>query len=154
MKKILWTIAAVIIVAAAALLWAGSSRVHKAPLVPVSDKDGAAYIESQTLSFLEDIRFKDFAKAARYHSIEEQKVVDIPQLIENIFKVKPELLDIMRYEVLSVELDSTQTRGRVKTRTVIKLLNTDEIREPEIIFFWDKHPQQGWVMRLQSSLHD
>ena len=38
------------------------------------------------------------------------------------------------------------------THTVIKLLNTKEIREPDIILYWRKDPKEGWVMKLESSL--
>lgn len=102
--------------------------------------------------FIEDIRFKDFEKAASYHSPEDQKKVDIPKLIERMFKVKPEFLDIMEYEVTDVELDRTGTRARVKVLTKVRVLNTDEIREPEAIFYWQKDDQGVWRMKLESSL--
>lgn len=120
--------------------------------VRVSTSADASFLEERTVDFLEDIRFKDFEKAATYHSIEDRKTVKIPELLERIFQIRPEFLDILRYEVLAVELDRSRTRARVKTRTVVKLLNSSEIREPEIIFYWHKDPRDGWVMKLESSL--
>ena len=118
-----------------------------------SDKCQAArYIETQTLNFLEDLRFKDFEKAATYHSPSDQEKVDIPQLIEDVFYIKPEFLDIMRYEITKVELDSTGTRGRVTTHTVAKALNADEIKDLDIIFYWSQDAKGQWYMRLESSL--
>jgi 2',3'-cyclic-nucleotide 2'-phosphodiesterase (5'-nucleotidase family) len=109
-------------------------------------------VEDLTTSFLEDIRFKDFKKAASYHDAEDQKKVDLPYLIERIFQIKPEFLDITRYEVTGVEIDSTGTRARVKTRQIVKILNTGEVREPEIIFYFHKGADGKWYMKLESSL--
>lgn len=110
------------------------------------------YLEKQSLRFLEDLKFKDFQKAASYHSAEDRKTVNIPALIERMFAVKPETLDIMRYEVQKIDIDSTGLRARVKTKTVFKVLNANEIREPEILLYWFKDPTEGWVMELESSI--
>ena len=104
------------------------------------------------MEFLEDIKFKDFDKAASYHSAEDRKDVNIAKLIERMFQVKPEFLDILRYKIVKSEIDSSGDRGRVLTRTVVKVLNTGEIKEPEIIFYWQQDPTEGWVMKLESSL--
>ena len=108
-------------------------------------------LKNLTSDFLEDIRFKDFDKAATYHTKEDQETVDIPELLERLFKIKPEFLDIMKYEITGVDIDKNGTRARVKTHSTVKLLNTDELKEPEIIFYW--HKQEGqWYMKLESSL--
>lgn len=108
-------------------------------------------LKELTVAFLEDIQFKDFVKAAAYHTEEDQQKVDIPHLIERLFKIKPEFLDIMRYEIVDVDVDKSGTRARVKTHAIVKVLNTDEIKEPDIIFYWQK--QDGkWYMKLESSL--
>ncbi len=104
------------------------------------------------LKFMEDLRFKDFQHAASYHSAEDRKKVNIPQLIEQWFAVKPETLDIMRYEIQKVDIDSTGKRGRVKVKTVIKILNANEIKEPEMMLYFFKDPAEGWIMELESSL--
>lgn len=111
------------------------------------------HMEQLSKHFLEDIQFKDFKKAGSYHSREDRKKVDIPVLIERMFAVKPEFLDILRYEIVKVQMDSSGTRCRVKTKSVVKILNTSEIKEPEIILYFFKDPTEGWVMELESSLH-
>jgi hypothetical protein len=104
--------------------------------------------------FLEDIQFKDFKAAARYSPLEEQKSADIPKLIERLFAVKPEFLDIQRFEVLSAYLDSTHRRARVKLLTHVKLLNTNELRKPEVLLYWKKSITGAWEMDLASSLQE
>ena len=98
-----------------------------------------------------DTQFKDFVKAATYHTPEDQEQVDIPHLIERLFKIKPEFLDIMKYEITDVDIDKSGTRARVKTHSIVKVLNTDKIEEPDIIFYWHKQDGQ-WYMQLESSL--
>lgn len=151
MRKVLLIFGVLALVAAVLLLLSSRSGLSLGGVTVASSAE-ASYIEQRTLDFLEDVRFKDFAQAASYHSVTDRKTVDIPYLIERIFQIKPEFLDILRYEILAVELDRSGTRGRVKTRTVVKILNTGEIREPEILFYWYKDPRDGWVMRLESSL--
>lgn len=151
MRKVLLIFGVLALVAAVLLLLSSRSGISLGGVTVASSAE-SSFIEQRTLDFLEDIRFKDFAQAASYHSVTDRKTVDIPYLIERIFQIKPEFLDILRYEILAVELDRSGTRGRVKTRTVVKILNTGEIREPEIIFYWYKDPRDGWVMRLESSL--
>lgn len=116
-----------------------------------TSEDGK-FLNDRQIDFLEDIKFKDFQKAASYHSSEDRKKVNVSKLIGKMFMVKPELLDIMSYEILRIELDRSKTRARVHTKTKVKLLNTKEIREPELIFYWHKDPAEGWVMKLESSL--
>jgi hypothetical protein len=111
------------------------------------------HLTQRSIDFLEDLQFKDFDKAAAYHSTEDRGKVDIASLIERLFAVKPEFMDIMRYEIKRVEIDRSGDRAKVKTETVIKLLNTNEIKKPEVILYWRKDPKEGWVMKLESSLH-
>jgi len=108
-------------------------------------------LNEQTLSFMEDIKFKDFKKAASYHSPEDQKKANIPRLIEKLFKVKPELLDIMEYQILDVSLDSSKKRGRVKVKAKIHMLNSDKTKHPEMILYFH-HKSGKWFMELESSL--
>lgn len=103
------------------------------------------------LSFMEDIKFKDFEKAATYHSPEDQEKVNIPQLIERLFRVKPELLDIMEYQVLDTSMDSSKKRGRVKIKAKVHMLNSDKIEQPEMILYFH-HKNGKWFMELESSL--
>jgi uncharacterized protein YxeA len=110
-----------------------------------------AVLKKQSLSFMEDIQFKDFKKAASYHSPEDRKKVNIPKLIERMFKVKPEQLDIMEYEILEKSLDSSGKRGRVKIMAKVNILNTGKIKKPEVILYYHKKGDR-WFMELESSL--
>ena len=108
-------------------------------------------MNAMALSFMEDIKYKDFEKAATYHTPEDQKKVDIARLLEGLFRVKPEFLDIMEYSILDTSIDSTQKRGRVKLKAKVNLLNSTETRNPEMIFYF--HKKEGkWFMELESSL--
>lgn len=117
-------------------------------IAPSKDK---RVLEELTRSFIEDIQFKDFKTAARYHTPEDVDKVDIPFLLERIFQIKPETLDIQSYEIMKVEIDSSGDRGRVLTKTTVKILNKDEIRKPEVVYYWFRRDGQ-WYMRLESSL--
>jgi hypothetical protein len=108
-------------------------------------------VYNRSRSFLEDLKFKDFQKAASYHTPDEQAKADIPKLIEEKFLIKPELLDVRDFEVTEVEVDSTGERARSKTVTHYKVLNTNEVRDAEIIFYWKK-TGGTWYMQLRSSL--
>lgn len=152
MRKLLAIFVLLLVVAVVTLALSNRTGLSLGGVQVTNSADGG-FIEQRTLDFLEDIRFKDFDKAASYHSVLDRKEVKVADLIERIFAIKPEFLDILRYEVLAVELDRSGTRGRVKTRTVVKILNTGEVKEPEVIFYWHKDPRDGWVMRLESSLH-
>lgn len=108
-------------------------------------------IESIANSFMEDIQYKDFDKAATYHSPDDQKTQDIPYLIERVFQIKPELLDIMEYEITEVTLDSSKSRGRTKVLSKVHRLNTDDFRDVELMLYFSKQGEK-WYMELESSL--
>jgi hypothetical protein len=152
MKKIL-AIFGVLIGLAVILLMFTSHSGAGLTLGSFGHAEDKAYVEKSTLDFLEDIKYKDFKKAAIYHTIAERKTVDIPSLLERIFLIKPEFCDFLRYQITGVDVDSTGTRARVHTKCVIKVLNSNEIKEPETIFYWFKDPKEGWCMHLESSLH-
>ena len=59
-----------------------------------------AALRKIALSFLEDIQFKDFVGAASYHAPDIRDSVDIAFIIQRLFTVRPEALDIMDYEVV------------------------------------------------------
>jgi len=138
-----------LLVGLAVLLLVFTSRTS----VRVSLTGDAQQLETYSKKFLEDLQFKDFQTAASYHSRDDRKTVDIPNLIERLFGIKPEFLDIMRFDIVKVQIDSTGKRARVKCHSVVKILNTSEIKEPEIMLYFRKDPAEGWVMELQSSLH-
>ncbi len=105
------------------------------------------------LSFLEDIQFKDFVNAASYHAPDKRDSVDIPFLIQRLFTVRPEALDIMDYEVVFAEIDSGGLRARVKLRVKLKLLLRALIEEQEIILYFQRDSvDDPWHMKLEDSL--
>jgi hypothetical protein len=107
------------------------------------------------LSFVEDIQFKDFIRAASYHEPGKQKEVDIPFIIERLFAVKPEVLDIMEKEIVFSDVDSTGNRGRVKVRAKVKDLLKSNIRNQEFILYFQRdHPGAPWFMHLEDSLRE
>lgn len=113
-----------------------------------------ALLRSMTLQFIEDVKFKDFDKAATYHHPEKQERLDIPYYLERLFLIKPEALDVMSYEIIFAELDSAQLRGRVKARIKCKNLIREDIQEKETMFFFYRESVASpWYMRLESSLH-
>lgn len=150
MKKVL--ILFVILFSCAFAAFVISGRARGGEGIGMGSSADRGQLEQISLKFMEDLRFKDFQHAASYHSTEDRKKVNIPQLIEGWFAVKPESLDIMRYEILKVDIDSTGKRGRVKLKTVIKILNANEIKEPEMMLYFFKDPAEGWIMELESSL--
>lgn len=119
---------------------------------PNLDND-AKFIYDRTTDFLEDIRFKDFDKAASYSSSADRKNVNMTRALTRLFVIPPESLDILSSEIISVELDRSKTRGRVKTHSRVKILNANRFQEPEVIFYWHKDPKEGWVMKLESSVN-
>ncbi len=107
------------------------------------------------LSFWEDVQFKDFERAASYHSPELQDTVDIPFLLQRLFLVKPEQLDIMEIEVVLVDVDSSGLRARVKTRLKLKELTTGRMKDPEVMLYFHRdQPDAPWFMVLEDSLRD
>ena len=107
------------------------------------------------LQFLEDIQFKDFVSAASYHAPDIRDDVDIPFLIQRLFTVRPEALDIMDYEVVFAEIDSSQLRARVKARVKVKLLLNTLIQEQELILYFERDSvTDPWHMKLEDSLRE
>ena len=116
-------------------------------------------LRDKTWAFLEDIKFKDFDKASSYHLAETQKKRDIPALIQRVFRVRHELLDIHDFDILEVELDSGGKRGRARALVRYHVLgdrevrdNKDSQRDAEMLFYWFKQPDGTWAMELESSL--
>jgi hypothetical protein len=119
--------------------------------LPIGGERGK--LRDKTMSFIEDIKFKDFAKAASYHDPKIQEQIDIPYLLERMFMLKPEALDIMEYDVVFAELDSSSLRGRVKVRIKFKDLVKGQIHEKEVIYFYHRASEkEPWFMVLESSL--
>ena len=106
-----------------------------------------------SLSFLEDIQFKDFVSAASYHAPDIRDSVDIPFIIQRLFTVRPEALDIMDYDVVFAEVDSGGLRARVKLRVKVKLLLNEQINEREVLLYFERDSvDDPWYMKLEDSL--
>lgn len=105
-----------------------------------------------TTRFLDDIRFKDFDQAAKYHTASDQAAADIPRLIETKFAIKPEQLDIQETRIDRIDVDPDRRRAKSVTTWHTKLLNTNEVRDVEAVLFWHKGTDGRWYMALRSSL--
>lgn len=141
-----------------------------------------AQLDKLARAFLQDLQFKDFDKAGKYHSFLDQGKANIPKLIERLFQVKPEVLNIRDFEIVKVDLDDDGKRARTFFRSNLELLNTAEGDKPnrekqiEGILYWHKLPASAgkppaaegqpasateaaaaeaeqWFMKLESSLH-
>jgi hypothetical protein len=144
------TVAFIVVLLALGAFFAMDARKEGFSLFRLFSEDKKT-IERMTLSFMEDIQFKDFDRAASYHHPDDRQKHDIPKLIERLFQIKPELLDIMEYKILESDLDSSGNRGRVKVKTKVHRLNTDDFRDAELMFYY--HKKDGnWHMELESSL--
>ena len=115
-----------------------------------------AALRRVALSFLEDIQFKDFESAASYHAPDIRDNVDIPFLIQRLFTVRPEALDIiMDYEVAFAEIDSGGLRAQVKLRVKVKLLLNARIDEREVMLYFERDSvDDPWYMKLEDSLRE
>ena len=107
------------------------------------------------LDFLEDIQFKDFVSAASYHAPDLIDSVDIPFLLQRLFAVKPEALDIMDFDIVFADIDSSDLRARVKVRVKAKLLVNEVIEERELVlYFYRDSVDDPWYMKLEDSLRE
>lgn len=107
------------------------------------------------LNFLEDVQFKDFVSAAGYHAPELIESVDIPFLLQRLFTVRPEALDLMDFGVVFADLDSSGLRARVKVRLKGKLLLDERMEERELIlYFYRDSLDDPWYMKLEDSLRE
>ena len=143
MKKLLG-----ILLLLAILITAG--YLAKEGMIPGLQTD-AMVIKQQTYRFFECIKFKNFSGAAEFHNEEDRKKADIAKLMEDLFKVPPENLDFQEIDVVSSQIDSSGILGKAKTQIVVKMLNTNKIKKPELILYWKKEGDQ-WFLKLESSL--
>jgi hypothetical protein len=128
-----------------------SGGAFPTPGLPLGGESGE--LRRLAMSFWEDIQFKDFDKAATYHPPELQDSVDIPFLIQRLFVVRPEMLDILEYEVVMVDIDSSGDRARVRTRLKVKELARGKIREKQVMLYFRREgPDTPWTMRLEDSI--
>lgn len=136
--------------------------LQQARLVDVARLDFSGqtkWLADRSFDFLEDLKFKDFAKASTYHLAETQAERDIPELIRRVFGIKHEVLDIERFEVVEVDLDRSGERARVRMRVYFNVLGDRTVRENassrrdiELLLYWFKQADGQWAMELESSL--
>lgn len=112
-----------------------------------------AMLRKTSMDFWEDIQFKDFDKAATYHEESLQEEVDIVFLLDRLYGVPPESIDIQHYEVVFVDVDSSGLRARVKTRVKALELGREKVRDQEVIlYYYRESPDAPWFMKLEDSL--
>ena len=110
-------------------------------------------LRAVSMRFMEDITYKDFESAASYHDPLIQEQVDIPYLIQKLFKVKPEAMNFIDHEVLFAKLDSSQLRARVKMRVKVEFLGNKQIRDQELMLYFERENLKApWYMKLEDSL--
>jgi hypothetical protein len=113
--------------------------------------DDKREIRDKTIRFFECLKFKEFKEASAFHNEEDQEAADIPSMIEDLFQVPPEYLDIQDIALMYVEIDSSGILAKSKTRCHAKELNTGQEKDHEVILYWKKEADQ-WFLKLRSSL--
>ncbi len=63
---------------------------------------GKAKLKNRANQFWEDIQFKGFQAAAAHHEQHLSDTIDISYLIQRLFLIKPEILEIIDYQILPV----------------------------------------------------
>ena len=119
----------------------------------------AAWLAARSVDFLEDLKFKDFEKASKYHLAKAREARDVPALIQRAFGIKHEILDITSFDVLDVDLDRSGRRARVRTLVRFHVLGERSMRDDpgsnrdiEMLLYWFKAEDGSWTMELESSL--
>lgn len=148
--RILAILAVLLALVGGGVYYMQTGPLSKVPLGSLVTADARTIVDLSR-KFMEDIQFKDFKKAAQY-SLPEHRDMNMPKLIERLFQIKPELLDIQNIQVLNQDFDSTGDRARVYLQADVKVLNTQELRKPNIILYWKREPDKNWYMDLASSL--
>ena len=105
-------------------------------------------LRDKTYRFWECIQFKSFDQAAAFDRAEDKETT--ARLIERIFRIKPENLDIQKVDVIHEDLDRTGKLGRTKSRITGEVLNPKKPLEIEVMLFWEKETE--WWLKLESSL--
>ncbi|HJN72806.1 MAG TPA: hypothetical protein QGF58_02630 [Myxococcota bacterium] len=144
----------VLLVAALGYLAAAHLSGGQYPTLGIPGVGGhEAMLRKMSLDFWEDIQFKDFEKAATYHEESMQDEVDIPFLLDRLYGVPPESMDIQHYEVVFVDIDSSGLRARVKCRVKALELTREKVRDQEIILYYYRDSvDDPWHMKLEDSL--
>lgn len=181
MKKIAIALVLVLVLSVGLLVGLTQSGVSLFGKTLFAWNDEVAELERLAKQFLTDLQYKDFDKAGMYHTFIDKGKANIPKLIERLFQVKPEVLNIRDFEIVKVDLDPDGKRARTFFRSTMEILNTakddkpNKEREVEGILYWHKRPAiegekavapgttttpptpeelaEKWFMKLESSLH-
>jgi hypothetical protein len=140
-----------------------ASKMSKVGLLSLFVSEEQQVLLELCSDFLEAIKFKDFSAAADFHNELDRAKADIPKLIERLFKIKPEFLNIRDLRVLSAEIDSTGNRAITRFNSNVEILNSlkqgrraeegRKQRDVEGVLYWRKEDGR-WVLKLESSLKD
>ena len=106
-------------------------------------------LRDQTQQFWEYVKFKSFDRAAEFDQNADKE--ETARLLERIFKIKPENLDLREIDVLYAEIDGSGDLGRTKTRIDGAVLNPAAERTLEVMLFWEREEGRWWL-KLRSSL--
>ncbi len=137
---------ALLVVLTLAVVALARFRSFAGPLGALLGGNDIAVLEDLTRHFLEDLQYKDFDKAGTYHTFLDQAKVEIPALIERLFQVKPEVLNIRDFKITDVTIDESGQRARTFFNANMELLNTahdgnpNEERKVEGILYWHRRP--------------
>lgn len=96
----------------------------------------SAVVRKQAVAFVEDLHFRDLSKAAQMLSPGEQNVDALQALLQRMFNANPAQLDLGECVVDKVEVDSTETRARVKLKVRAKDLTSGRTLQPEMLLFF------------------
>lgn len=149
MKLFILVISILILLAGA--FFVAKKSYENMPLSVLMSSDLSTLAE-ESRQFMEALQFKDFKGASALSMPEHLKTYDMPMLIERLFQVKPEFLDIQKNKILSVEKDTTNKRAKVNIESEVKILNTNELKKPNVILYWKKMDDGKWYLDLASSI--
>lgn len=149
--RIFVVLALLLTLAGGTLFYLQSSPAGQAPLGTIFSKD-AQEIVKMGQKFMESIQYKDFKSASQFSLPEQKASLDIPVLIERLFQVKPEMMDMNNVQVISHDFDTSGDRARLRMRADVKFLNSNELRKPEILLYFKKMPDGKWYMDFASSI--
>lgn len=147
----LFVLVITILILSVGVFFVAKKSYENIPLSVLLSSD-LSVVAEESRKFMEDLQFKDF-KSAGAHSIPDHlKTYDMPMLIERLFQIKPEFLDIQKNKILSVEKDTTDKRAKVNIESEVKVLNTNELKKPNIVLYWKKMEDNKWYLDLASSI--
>ncbi len=106
------------------------------------DRGDDGLVRTMSEAFLEDLRFKDFQNSTKYHHKLDRDRFDIGKAIEQLFLVKPELLDIREQDIVRIDVSDDGRRAKTLTRSRYRRLNVDgDLQEKDLLLYWIKrHP--------------